>query len=257
MDEKRLPFTEHLAELRRRLIASIVPVTVGFFLFFLTSADRLFDFLIAPMLAKLPSESARLVYTGYLDVFFIHLKISALASIFLCIPWIFYQLWLFIAPGLYEHERRLVLPFVVGSTFFFVSGGAFGYFVVLPVAFNFLIHYSTSEHIAPMISVAEYFTTTTRLLLAFSVAFELPMFLVFASKLGFVTAETLTRYRKYAIVLSFVIGAMLTPPDVITQCLLAMPMLVLYELSIVGVRFFARQAEAAGHGRGKGEKGPE
>ena len=243
MDEKRLPFTEHLAELRHRLIASIIPVGVGFLLLFLTSADALFDFLIAPMLAKLPSENAKLVYTGYLDVFFIHLKISALASLFLCIPWIFYQLWLFIAPGLYEHERKFVLPFVGGSTFFFTSGGAFGYFVVLPAAFKFLIGYSTSEHIQPMIAVSEYFTTTIRLLLAFAVAFELPIFLGFAAKLGFVTAESLVRYRRYAIVLSFVIGAMLTPPDMITQLLLAMPLLVLYEISILGVRFITKGRE--------------
>lgn len=246
MDDRQLPFTEHLSELRQRLLYSLIPVGVAFIAVFLLFADRLFDFFMSPMLKNLPKDHQYLVYTGYMDVFFIHLKISGVASVFLCTPFIFYQIWLFVAPGLYDTEKRLVIPFVLSSTIFFTLGGSFGYFLVLPMTFKFLIRYSTTESIQAMITVNEYFTSTIQLLFVFAIAFELPVFLVFAAQIGLITEETLLKYRKYAIVIAFIIGAVLTPtPDVITQTLLAVPLLGLYELSIVGIRFLKKRQSSS------------
>ena len=164
---------------------------------------------------------------------------------------IFYQLWRFIAPGLYQHEKRVMLPFTLLSSLFFFGGAAFGYFVVFPPAFTFLLGYS-NDFLSPMPTVKEYFSLCLRLLIAFGVIFELPVFMVLLAKMGVVNAVFLNRHRKYAILLSFVIAAILTPtPDVINQCLMALPLIVLYEVSIVAVWLLGRKRLAGFGGNGK------
>jgi sec-independent protein translocase protein TatC len=154
-------------------------------------------------------------------------------------PVIFHQIWRFIAPGLYQHEKKLLFPFSLVSTLCFLGGAAFGYFVVFPPAFRFLISYS-SEFLDPMPAVSEYFSLALRMLLAFGLIFELPVFMVFLAKLGTVNAAFLAKNRKYAFLIAFIIAAIVTPtPDVVNQLLMAGPLLVLYEISIVAVRFFA------------------
>jgi len=156
-------------------------------------------------------------------------------------PVIFQQIWRFIAPGLYQNEKRVLLPFTLVSTLCFLGGAAFGYFVVFPPAFRFLVGYS-SEILEPMPAVSEYFSLALRLLIAFGVVFELPVFMVFLAKIGLVTAPFLRKYRKYAILFAFVAAAILTPtPDVVNQCLMAVPLIILYEISIVAVGIFARK----------------
>ena len=156
-------------------------------------------------------------------------------------PVIFLQIWRFVAPGLYQHEKKVLLPFVLVSTFCFLGGAAFGYLVVFPPAFRFLIGYS-SEFLEPMPAVSEYFSLALRLLLAFGVVFELPVFMVFLAKIGVVDAPFLAKNRKYAFLIAFVVAAILTPtPDVVNQLFMAGPLIILYEISIFAVGFFARK----------------
>ena len=157
-------------------------------------------------------------------------------------PVIFLQVWRFVAPGLYQHEKKMLMPFSLISTLCFLGGAAFGYFVVFPPAFRFLISYS-SEFLDPMPAVSEYFSLALRLLLAFGVIFELPVLMVFLAKLGIVNAPFLVKNRKYAFLIAFIIAAIVTPtPDVVNQLLMAGPLVVLYEISIVAVRFFAQKS---------------
>ena len=156
-------------------------------------------------------------------------------------PVIFYQIWRFVAPGLYKQEKRVLLPFSLLSAVCFLGGGSFGYFVVFPPAFRFLVGYST-DFLSPVPSVGEYFSLALRLLIAFGVVFELPIFMVLLAKIGIVNVSFLNRHRKYAILISFVIAAIVTPtPDVVNQMLMAVPLMVLYEVSIVAVWLFGRK----------------
>jgi sec-independent protein translocase protein TatC len=162
-------------------------------------------------------------------------------GLLLASPVIFYQIWRFVAPGLYSHEKRVILPFTVISTVFFLSGAAFGYFLVFPPAFRFLVGYNT-EFLASMPAVGEYFSLAIRLLIAFGVIFEMPVLMVFLAKAGLVSVSFLNRHRKYAILINFVIAAVLTPtPDVVNQLMMAGPLLVLYEISVVAVWLFGRE----------------
>jgi sec-independent protein translocase protein TatC len=172
---------------------------------------------------------------------FFYLKLALVVGVLLASPVLFLQLWRFIAPGLYQHEKKVLLPFALISSLCFLGGAAFGYFVVFPPAFRFLIGYS-SLVLDPMPTVSEYFSLALRLLLAFGVIFELPVFMVFLAKIGTVNAEFLSKHRKYAILLAFIIAALVTPtPDVVNQLLMAGPLVVLYEISIIAVRLFAKK----------------
>jgi len=172
---------------------------------------------------------------------FFYLKLALVCGILLGSPVIFQQIWRFIAPGLYQNEKRVLLPFTVVSTLCFLGGAAFGYFVIFPPAFRFLIGYS-SEILDPMPAVSEYFSLALRLLIAFGLVFELPVFMVFLAKIGVVTAPFLKKNRKYAILIAFIAAAILTPtPDVVNQLFMAGPLIVLYEVSIIAVGLFARK----------------
>jgi sec-independent protein translocase protein TatC len=241
-DLEKQPFTAHLEELRSRLIKSFVAVTIGFLLSYFFK-EKIFEILTLPLI-KVMNPGDHLIYTNLPEAFFTFLKAAFISGIMVASPYLLYQFWMFVAPGLYDKERRMVLPVLFLSTLFFLGGALFGYFVVFPLGFEFFLSFA-SENIRPMPSMKEYLGFASKLLLAFGVAFELPLVLTFLARLGIVSVDMLRRYRKYAILLFFVGAAILTPPDVVSQVLMAVPMMLLYELSIFGARIFGRKKEVA------------
>jgi len=230
IEDEKQPFLSHLEELRKRLIACAIAAGIGFILSYIF-AEHLFQILMSPLKAQLP-EGDKLIYTNLPEMFLTYLKSALVSGILVSSPYIFYQLWMFIAPGLYQRERKYVIPFVIFSTILFVGGALFGYFVVFPFGFKFFLGFS-NESIQALPSVKQYFSFSIKLLFAFGVVFELPVVVFFLTKIGVVTPSLMKRKRKYAILLTFVMAAILTPPDVITQCMMAGPLIVLYEISIM------------------------
>ncbi len=240
MAEEKSPFTNHLDELRKRIIICIVAVAVGFFgsYFF---AEQIFDILIKPLQAELPPDSM-FIFTGLPEAFFVYLKLSLFGGILLASPVLLWEVWCFVAPGLYDQEKKYVYPFVIFSTVLFATGVSFGYFVVFPIAFKFFMGYS-SEIIKPLPSIKEYLNFSCKLLFAFGVVFELPLFTLFLAKIGLVNEKMLRSKRKFAILGIFAVAAILTPPDVVSQILMAIPLLVLYEISILVAKYFGKKEE--------------
>lgn len=229
-DERRMTFLEHLEELRSRLIRAVLAIFIAFAIFFHFS-DRLFSIMAAPLADQLPTGSS-LVFTGLPDPFFMYMKISFIAALFVAFPYILYQAWQFVRPGLTPRERKLVLPFVALATGLFYAGGAFAYFLVFKAAFKFFLSFQTAE-LKPMIAIKEYVSLVMVLMLAFGVAFETPIAVLFVGLLRIFDSRQLRRGRRYFIVLAFVIAAFLTPTvDPINQSLMAVPMILLYELGI-------------------------
>jgi len=237
-DDDKIPFTSHLEELRRRLIICFIAVAVGFVVSY-GFKEQLFEILMQPLKHSM-AKGDTLIYTNLPEAFFTYLKVAFLTGIGLASPIIIYQFWMFVAPGLYEKEKRLLLPIVFLSTLFFVGGALFGYFIVFPYGFKFFLGFAT-ETIRPMPSMKEYLSFAAKLLLAFGIVFELPLVITFMAKLGLVTVPFLKRNRKYAILLFFAGAAILTPPDVVTQIMMALPLMLLYEISIIGARIFGRK----------------
>ena len=236
-DDKR-PFATHLEELRNRLIKSFIAVGVGFAVCY-GFKEKLFQILTAPLISVMkPGET--LIYTNLPEAFFTFLKSALLSGIMLSSPIIIYQFWMFTAPGLYQKEKRLLLPVVFLSTLFFVGGALFGYYIVFPWGFKFFLGFA-SETIRPLPSMKEYLSFSSKLLLAFGLVFELPLVITFLARLGLVSVEFLKKNRKYALLLFFAGAAILTPPDVVTQIMMALPLMVLYEVSIVGARVFGKK----------------
>jgi sec-independent protein translocase protein TatC len=239
MDEQeKIPFTEHLEELRKRLIVCFIAVGVGFVLSY-GFKEKLFQILTRPLI-KVMQTGDKLIFTGLPEAFFTYLKVAFLSGIILAAPVIFYEFWMFVAPGLYDKEKRLMVPVVVLSTVFFVGGAFFGYFIVFPFGFKFFLGFA-SEIIRPLPSMREYLGFASKLLLAFGVVFELPLIITFLAKLGMVSVSFLKKNRKYALLLFFIGAAILTPPDVVTQIMMALPLILLYEISIIGARIFGKK----------------
>ncbi|MBN2808243.1 MAG: twin-arginine translocase subunit TatC [Deltaproteobacteria bacterium] len=222
--------SDHLEELRKRLIISFIAIALFTVVAYFYSAE-LFRLLMNPLLEVMPADSG-LIFTSLTETFFTYLKISLMAGFFAASPVVIYQVWRFSAPGLYAHEKRYVLPFVFFASIFFIGGALFGYFVVFPFGFKFFMGFAT-DFITPMPTVKEYFSFSVRLLFAFGIVFELPVVTAFLAILGLVKAKTLAAKRKYAILGSFVVAAILTPPDVASQLMMAVPIIMLYEVSIV------------------------
>ena len=237
-EDEKLPFTSHLEELRKRLITGFIAIGVGFLVSF-GFKERLFNILVQPLI-KVMKDGETLIYTGLPEAFFTYLKVSLLTGLIVASPILLYQFWMFVAPGLYQKERRLMVPIVILSSFFFIGGALFGYFVVFPWGFKFFMGFAT-ETIRPLPSMKEYFGFSAKLLLAFGLVFELPLVLTFMAKLGIVSVDFLKKNRKYALLLFFAGAAILTPPDVITQILMALPLMVLYEISIIGAKIFGKK----------------
>jgi sec-independent protein translocase protein TatC len=233
-DEAKQPFMSHLEELRKRLINAFIAIGVAFCCAYYF-AEELFGFLIAPLTKVMPKGSS-LIFTNLSEMFFIYLKTAFVAGILVASPVIFYQLWKFVAPGLYPNEKRYVVPFVISSTVLFISGALFGYFIVFPFGFQFFLGFA-NENLRAMPSVQQYFGFASKMLLAFGLVFELPVVIFFIAKMGLVTVASLKKKRKYAILLAFIVGAILTPPDVVTQFMMAVPLVALYEIGIIVARF--------------------
>jgi sec-independent protein translocase protein TatC len=240
-EDEKLPFTSHLEELRKRLIVCFIAVGVGFVLAY-GFKEKLFDVLTMPLIAVM-EQGDKLIFTGLPEAFFTYLKVAFLTGLMLAAPVLIYEFWMFVAPGLYQKERRLMLPIVFLSTIFFVGGALFGYFIVFPFGFKFFLGFAT-ETIKPLPSMREYLGFASKLLLAFGLVFELPLLLTFMARLGIVSVDFLKKNRKYALLLFFAGAAILTPPDVVTQIMMALPLMILYEISIIGARIFGKKKPA-------------
>ena len=226
----KMSFLEHLDELRKRLMWAIGALFGGFLvaLFFI---DRIFGFIMRPLAATLP-EGRKMIYTEPTEAFLLQLKVAALAGVVISAPAVMWQLWLFIAPGLYRREKRLALPFIVSTSLLFVAGAAFNHYVVFPIAFTFLGSF-TKDYMEFMPRITPVFSLYSQLLLAFGIIFQMPVLVFTLARLGLVTAGFLWKNTKYAVLIIFVISAVITPTsDVVTQTLMAAPMLVLYVVSI-------------------------
>jgi sec-independent protein translocase protein TatC len=227
----KMSFLEHLDELRRRLVVSLSALIVGF-LVSLLFIERLFAFIMRPLQAVLP-DGGKLIYTEPAEAFLLYMKVAALTGLFLAAPVILYQIWMFIAPGLYSHEKKFAIPFVVSSTVFFVAGALFSHFVVFPWAWRFFAQFST-DYMQFTPKIAPTFSMYVRMMLAMGLVFEMPTLVLFLARFGLVTPRFLIRNTKYAILLIFIVAAVMTPgPDVVSQSLMAAPMILLYGLSIV------------------------
>jgi sec-independent protein translocase protein TatC len=239
LEDEKAPFTAHLEELRKRLIVCFIAIGIGFGVAYFFK-ETLFDILIIPLVQAM-GEGDKLIFTGLGEAFFTYLKVAFLAGVMAAAPVILYEFWMFVAPGLYSKERRVLLPIILLSTIFFLGGSLFGYFIVFPWGFKFLLGFAT-EHIRPLPSMKEYFSFSAKMLLAFGAIFEMPLVITSLSRLGLISVDFLKKNRKYAILLFFIVAAILTPPDVVTQIMMAVPLMALYELSIIGARIFARKS---------------
>jgi sec-independent protein translocase protein TatC len=250
VDEKKLPLTAHLQELRKRLIWSFIAVGVGFCACY-AFAESLFTILAAPLMKVMPPGGS-LVFTSVAEAFFTYMKVGFVAGLIVTSPFVLYQVWAFVAPGLYKHEKRYILPFVILGSFFFALGIFFAYVVALPVGFKFLLGYA-GDFIKPLPSIKEYLSFSIKFLLIFGFVFEFPVVLLLLARIGVVDAKMLRRQRKYAILLIFIFAAVFTPPDVVSQIVLAFPMMGLYEVSILLCRLFGKKAKPPAP-EGEGEK---
>jgi len=256
-DPSRMPFLEHLRELRTRLRNAVAALVVGFIVAYIFSQDllHLLEAPLAAAFAKHPELAAngQLHVLSMMEMLWTRLSVAFWVGIFLSSPFIFYQVWMFIAPGLYGHERRVALPFAGVSAVFFVGGGLFCYFLVLPTVWDFMLVYSMEPSgmlsdgpvkVSAMLTVSEYYALGRRLIVGFGLVFELPLVIFFLSLVGLVTYRSLWKFNRFAIVLAFVFAAILTPPDPVSQVAMAGPLVVLYNISIVASYIVTKRREA-------------
>lgn len=246
MADVKMPLTAHLTELRTRLIRALLAIFVGFSICY-AFADGLFVFLAAPLVELAhadPNASVHLIGTGVAEAFYTKLKVAVIGGIFIASPFVLYQIWQFVVPGLYDSEKRYARPFVLFGTLFFVAGGAFCYYVAMPLGYKFFVAEYATINVSPEIRISEYLTFTSRMLLAFGVIFELPVGTFFLARIGLVTHQMMLRSLRYAIVAIFIVAAVLTPPDVASQLLMAGPLLVLYVISIGVAYVFGSRSKA-------------
>ena len=236
-------FISHLVELRDRLLRAIVAILIVFVCLMPWAGD-LYDILALPMMNTLP-EGASMIATGVVTPFFVPVKVTLMVSFLVALPFVLYQAWAFIAPGLYSHEKRVGLPLVLGSTLLFLVGMAFCYFFVFGMVFKFIAEFAPqSIVVAP--DIEEYLSFVMTLFIAFGVTFEVPVAVILLVKAGVVSVEKLQEARPYVIVGAFVIAAIITPPDVISQFMLAVPMILLYEAGILIARMLGKKSASAG-----------
>jgi sec-independent protein translocase protein TatC len=230
-------FISHLVELRDRLLRAVVAVVVVF-VGLMPWAGDIYDILAHPMMQALP-EGTRMIATGVVTPFFVPMKVTMMVAFVIALPFVLYQAWSFIAPGLYAHERRLGLPLVVGSTILFIAGMAFCYFFVFGTVFKFISQFAPKS-ITPAPDIEQYLAFVMSMFLAFGLTFEVPVFVIILTKMGVVDVPKLKEARPYVIVGAFVVAAVVTPPDVVSQLMLAIPMCLLYELGIFLARFVTK-----------------
>jgi sec-independent protein translocase protein TatC len=243
IDETRAPLMEHLVELRRRLIRAFIALFLAFAVCFYF-AGEIFAFLTQPLIAGFGPGQGRLVYTKLYEAFFVEVRVAFFAAFFIAFPVIANQLWAFVAPGLYVKEKRAFLPFLIATPILFLLGAALAYYVVMPVAIRFFLGYQgqipgIEQQALP--AMGEYLSFVMHFILAFGIAFLLPVLLMLIERAGLVTRDQLKRGRRYAVLVAFVVAAVATPPDVISQFMLAIPLILLYELSLVAIWFTERR----------------
>ncbi len=237
-------FVSHLVELRQRLVRALLAVLAAFMLLVIwPGAATIYDVLAAPLMHALP-EGARMIATGVVAPFMVPMKVTALSAFMIALPYVLYQSWAFVAPGLYEHEKKFALPVIVGSTVLFFLGVAFCYFFVFGKVFAFINEFAPKS-ITPAPDIEAYFTFVSTMFLAFGVTFEIPIVVIVLVWMGMVSLEKLREARPYVIVGSFVVAAVVTPPDVLSQFMLALPMCVLYEAGLICARFLGRRQPRA------------
>ena len=225
----------HIADLRKRLTISTITVVVMFFACF-SFYEPILEWMMAPVKHALPVGTS-MIAVEIQETFFTAMKVAFFAGFIISLPVIFWQLWLFLAPGLYDHEKKLVVPFVFFATLMFLLGASFAYYIVVPVGFDFLIAFGNSV-VSVLPSIGKYVGFFTKLLIGFGIAFELPVITFFLAKIGLVNDQMLKDFFRYAVVLIFIVAAVLTPPDVISQVLMAAPLLILYGVSIYIAKVF-------------------
>jgi sec-independent protein translocase protein TatC len=235
--DDKMPFMEHLGELRVRIMRALIGVLIGA-LIPLYFSQRIVDWLALPV-TRLGHE---LVFTAPAEAFWVQMKVGLVCGLFLSAPIVLWQVWAFVSPGLHTHEKKYAVPFVIIGSVMFLAGGAFALFVVVPYALTFLLGYARPGVLKPMITVQNHVDFFLKFTLAFGVIFELPLAMTLLARMGAVTAQTLGRHRKYAVLGSFVVAAILTPtPDAFNQAMMAGPLIVLYEVGIVSARIFGKR----------------
>jgi len=244
LDKSKAPLLDHLIELRRRLLWSVVTLGVTFAIC-LYFARPIFAFLVQPLIA---AGQHRLIYTAVFEAFFVEIKVAFFAALMISFPIVASQLWLFVAPGLYAKEKKAFLPFLLMTPVLFLTGAALAYYVAMPLALHYLLGYQGDiggiQQMA-LPGVGNYLDFSTRFIFGFGVAFLLPVLLMLLERAGLVTRRQLKRGRRYAIVVAFVVAAVLTPPDVVSQLLLAVPLVALYEVSLIAIWFTERKRAKA------------
>jgi sec-independent protein translocase protein TatC len=256
MADGKMPLTAHLEDLRKRIIISLISLLAAFLVAF-NYSEEIFGILMFPLRYSLEFSvtemyaqfvpvdklhSTKLVFLEPAEAFWMNMKVAFVAALVFSLPVIFHQLWKFVSPGLQQNEKKYVFPFVISATTLFIVGGSFCFIIVLPFALSFLLSYKVGDFLMPMLSVGKYVDFCLKFILAFGAIFELPIILIFLTRIGLVTTETLKRNRRIAIVLAFVAGAILTPtPDAFNQTLMAIPIILLYELGILLSVFFAKR----------------
>ena len=246
LNKNKQPLLEHLIELRSRIIKTMIMIIV-FFIFFYIFADNIYNFLVKPYAnAVAGEEGRRLIFTALHETFFTYIRVAIFASIFISLPFLLIQLWIFIAPGLYKNEKNVVLPYLLATPVLFILGSALVYYLIMPLAIKFFLSFESiggngALPIQLEAKVNEYLSLIMRLILAFGLCFQLPVALTLMARVGLVSSEGLKKNRKYVMVGVFAIAAILTPPDPISQIGLGIPILLLYELSIIAVSFIEKR----------------
>ena len=246
LNENKQPLLAHLVELRSRLIKTMIMITLLFFIFYLF-ADNIYNFLVQPYANAVQGEEGRrLIFTALHETFFTYIKVALFAALFISLPFLLIQLWIFVAPGLYKNEKNVVVPYLLATPILFILGSALVYYLIMPLAIKFFLSFESiggngALPIQLEAKVNEYLSLIMRLILAFGLCFQLPVALTLMARAGLVSSEGLKKNRKYVIVGIFAIAAILTPPDPISQIGLGIPILLLYELSIIAVSFIEKR----------------
>lgn len=237
VDQKQ-PFLSHLAELRDRIVVCIIALAIAFVATYYFK-EQIFHFLMLPFIKVMPEKSS-FIFISVTEAFVTYFKISIVAAVFFAAPVLLYEFWMFVAPGLYEKEKKYVYPFIFFGSLCFVSGGLFCYYVVMPYLFRFFVSYA-ADFITPMPDLKSYMGFTLKMLIMFGLLFEMPLLAFFLSKAGIINARMLSSKRRYAILGIFILAAIITPPDVVSQILVALPVWGLYEISIIIARVFGKK----------------